>query len=191
MTQVSAYTCAVQAVHTDADRRGRLRDLPRDTPEALLVALMRMIRLLKRAQPTGIEPALQYVLYTVNCAGPLRLSDLAGQVQLDVSTVSRHARALETAGYLQRTADPDDRRAAHLSVTNAGRKVLDDAFARRRAILDTALTDWPADDLHTLERLLNQLADDLEHQSPRAPDHPGSGPPVSADPPATAQTREP
>jgi DNA-binding MarR family transcriptional regulator len=153
---------------------------------------MRMIRLVKRPQPAGIEPSLQYVLYTVNCAGPLRLSDLAAHVQLDVSTVSRHARALETSGYLQRTADPDDRRAAQLSVTRAGRQVLDDAFARRRAILDAALTDWPADDLHTLERLLNQLADDLEHRSVRGPD-PGrcgdagdsgpAGPPEPPQPP--------
>jgi DNA-binding MarR family transcriptional regulator len=145
-------------------------------PQALLVALMRMIRLIKRTPSTAIEPALQYVLYIVNCAGPLRLSDLAEQVQLDVSTVSRHARALETSGYLHRTVDPVDRRAAQLSVTPAGRQVLDDAFARRRAALDAALADWPQDDLHTLERLLNQLADDLEHQATGAnaalgPDH--------------------
>ncbi|MEQ7006492.1 MarR family transcriptional regulator [Actinopolymorpha sp. B17G11] len=184
----------MQAVHSSAaDRPGLSRELPRDTPEALLVALMRMIRLIKRTQPTAIEPALQYVLYTVNCAGPLRLSDLAEQVQLDVSTVSRHARALETSGYLQRTVDPDDRRAAHLSVTNAGRQVLDDAFARRRANLDAALADWPEGDLHTLERLLNRLADDLEHQSSRGagtgagtgagPDPSPSSVPPAPDPP--------
>jgi DNA-binding MarR family transcriptional regulator len=123
---------------------------------------MRMIRMVKRPHATGIEPALQYLLYTVNCAGPLRLSDLASQVQLDVSTVSRHVRALEEAGCLERATDPGDRRAAFLSLTASGRKVLDDTFARRRAALDAALAGWSSDDLGTLERLLNKLADDLE-----------------------------
>lgn len=146
---------------------GGVKGAPRETSEALLVALMRTIRLIKRTQPAAIEPALAYVLYTVNCVGPLRLSDLAAQVQLDVSTVSRHARALELSGYLERAADPDDRRAAFLSVTEAGRKVLDDTFARRRADLDRALSRWSSDDLQTFERLLNQLADDLEANPPK------------------------
>jgi DNA-binding MarR family transcriptional regulator len=141
---------------------------PRDTADALLVALMRMIRLIKRPHATGVEPALQYLLYTVNCAGPLRLSDLAGMVQLDISTVSRHVRALEEAGCLERATDPGDRRAAYLSLTASGRKVLDDTFARRRATLDAALSGWSSDDLSTLERLLNKLADNLETEAPKA-----------------------
>ena len=149
--------------HTD-----RQSGIPRDTSEALLVALMRMFRLIKRRQSQAIEPALQYLLYTVACGSPLRLSDLASQVQLDLSTVSRHVRALEDAGCLERTTDPGDRRAAFLSLTDAGRKVLDDTFARRRESLDAALTGWSADDLRTFERLLNRLADDLETKAPRS-----------------------
>lgn len=150
-------------------KAGGIQNPPRDTAEALLVALMRMIRLVKRPHATGIEPALQYLLYTVNCAGPLRLSDLASQVQLDISTVSRHVRALEDAGCLERATDPGDRRAAFLSLTDSGRKVLDETFARRRATLDAALASWSGDDLSTLERLLNKLADDLESGAPKPP----------------------
>ncbi|WP_020577184.1 MarR family winged helix-turn-helix transcriptional regulator [Actinopolymorpha alba] len=156
----------MQAVSATQDPQGT----PRDTSEALLVTLMRMLRLIKRAHDAPIEPALQYVLYNVNCTGPLRLSDLAAQVQLDISTVSRHVRALEVSGHLERAADPADKRAALLSVTESGRKVLHDTFARRRAVLSTALSAWPEADLNTLEHLLNRLADDLETElKPSAP----------------------
>ncbi|GAA2755758.1 MarR family transcriptional regulator [Actinopolymorpha rutila] len=138
-------------------------------PEILLVALMRLVRLVKRGNDAPIEPALHYVLHTVACSGPTRLSDLAGQVQLDVSTVSRHVRALETSGYLGRASDPDDRRAALVSVTEIGNRVLEEAAARRRARLDAVLSQWPADDVHTLERLLDQLAKDLEAETSTPP----------------------
>jgi len=129
------------------------------------VALMRMLRLIKRSLPATIEPAQHYLLHMVCSAGRVRLSELAAQVQLDLSTVSRHARALEAAGYLERTADPADRRSVVLSLTDAGRKVLDDTFARRRAILDAALQDWSADDVGTLRQLLDRLASGLERQA--------------------------
>ncbi|MFD2079247.1 MarR family winged helix-turn-helix transcriptional regulator [Actinopolymorpha cephalotaxi] len=138
-------------------------------PETLLVALMRLVRLVKRGNDAPIEPALHYVLHTVACSGPTRLSDLAGQVQLDVSTVSRHVRALETSGYLGRVTDPDDRRAALVSVTEVGNRVLEEAAARRRARIDAVLSQWPADDVHTLERLLDQLAKDLEAETSTPP----------------------
>ncbi len=141
---------------------------------------MRTLRLVKRA-PTAIEPALQYVLYTVDCSGRIRLSDLAAQVQLDVSTVSRHARALELAGYLERAVDPGDRRAVFLSLTTAGRKVLDDTFAARRASLDAVLTDWSEEDLRALQRLVARLAADLETRQAPPVAH---GAPPHAEPPA-------
>jgi DNA-binding MarR family transcriptional regulator len=167
MAHANPYTCGVQATGNPAPTGDNAVSPAVSTPapETLLVALMRLVRLVKRGNDAPIEPALHYVLHTVACSGPTRLSDLAGQVQLDVSTVSRHVRALETSGYLERASDPDDRRAALVSVTETGNRVLEEAAARRRARLDAVLAQWPADDVHTLERLLDQLAKDLEAET--------------------------
>lgn len=144
----------------------RPEDSTRDATEALFVAIARMVRLLKRVPGTSIDPALQYVLHAISGREPLRLSDLAALVQLDVSTVSRHARALEDVGYVLRTVDPDDRRASLLSTTEAGRQVLEEIFDRRRALLDTALAAWSEEDRRDLARLLTRLSDDLDSSSP-------------------------
>ena len=53
-------------------------------------------------------------------AGRSASADLAEQMGLDISTVSRKAQQLESAGLVERTGDPDDRRAAMLSIAVAG-----------------------------------------------------------------------
>ncbi|REF35641.1 DNA-binding MarR family transcriptional regulator [Thermasporomyces composti] len=146
--------------------RAQPEDSTRDATETLFVALCRMFRFFKRVPGTSIDPALQYVLHAIGGRGPLRLSDLASLVQLDVSTVSRHARALEEAGYLHRTVDPDDRRASLVSITEAGRQVLAEIADRRRALLDAALVEWPDKDRRDLARLLTRLSDDLDSTTP-------------------------
>lgn len=145
MVQATPYPCRVQA-----------------TTEALLVAFWRMGRVLKRSHAGPLDPALLWVLHAVACDGPLRLSELAGHLHLDLSTVSRHVRALEDAGYLERTADPDDRRATRISITAKGTQIFDEAKDARAKQLDEVLTRWPKRDLETFERLLGRLADDLE-----------------------------
>jgi DNA-binding MarR family transcriptional regulator len=131
------------------------------TTEALLVAFWRMSRTLKRSHTGPIEPALWWVLHTLACDGPGRLSELAAHLQLDLSTVSRHVRALEDAGYLERTTDPNDRRATVISMTDKGTDALEEAGRARAEHLDTVLARWSERDLRTLRRLLDRLADDL------------------------------
>lgn len=135
-----------------------------ETSEALLVALMRTLRLVKRVDGQAVEPSQVWLLHTLSCAGPVRLSELAGRLHLDASTVSRQVRALEDTGHIERTTDPDDRRATLLTVTGSGRQVLQESFERRRARLAEVLEGWPCDDVTTFERLLTRLADTLEQQ---------------------------
>jgi DNA-binding MarR family transcriptional regulator len=155
----------VQGSGATADRADP-GDSTRDPTEALFVALARTLRFLKRVPGTSIDPALQYVLHAIGGRGPLRLSDVAGLVQLDVSTVSRHARALEEAGYLHRAVDPEDRRASLVSITEEGQRVLAEIADRRRAMLDAALAEWSDQDRRDLARLLTRLSDDLDATSP-------------------------
>ena len=91
----------------------------------------------------------------------MRLWDLAVDVCLDVSTMSRHVRALEERGYVERTVDPADARASLLTLSAAGRKVLDTAWASRRAWIDRSLADWSAEDRRILADVLERFAEAL------------------------------
>ena len=52
-----------------------------------------------------VDKAGLAVLHEARRLGIFRLSDLAGQMRLDLSTISRHLRSLEQQGMVQRTAD--------------------------------------------------------------------------------------
>ncbi|WP_460525388.1 MarR family winged helix-turn-helix transcriptional regulator [Flindersiella endophytica] len=137
-------------------------DAVRDTSEALLIALMRTLRLVKRVEDQSVEPSQMWLLHTLQCAGSVRLSELAGRLHLDASTVSRQVRALEEAGLVTRTTDPDDRRATQLAATASGHRVLQESFERRRARLAEVLQGWACDDVVAFERMLTRLANTLE-----------------------------
>ncbi len=139
----------------------------------LLRSLFRLMQQVRQAPHDDVveRPAL-IVLARLKELGAMRLSDLAGDVCLDVSTMSRHVRALEERGYLARTADPDDGRAALLTLTPAGRKVLATAWASRRAWIDRCLESWPAEDRSVLNDVIDRFADALTVQPTARPARP-------------------
>ena len=85
------------------------------TPD-LATALFGVMQQVKQAQHDDpVDKSAIIMLARLREHDTLRLSDLAGHLCLDVSTVSRHARTLEDRGYVARADDPADGqgRAAH------------------------------------------------------------------------------
>ena len=131
------------------------------------VALMTVGRRLKGRVNDRFDPAALFVLHHVLANPQVRVSDLAGCMNLDASTVSRHVRHLEDAGYLSRSCDPDDRRASRVLLTEQGRALLDRAMDTRVALIDEALADWTEQDRATLTTLITRLAADLSERPER------------------------
>jgi DNA-binding MarR family transcriptional regulator len=92
-------------------------------------------------------------------------------MRLDQSTVSRHVRALEQLGLVERTGDPDDRRAALLSLTPAGKERLAAIITERRAIFSSATAGWSDDDRAQLAGFIDRMARSLEAGDRPAIDH--------------------
>jgi DNA-binding MarR family transcriptional regulator len=111
---------------------------------------------------SNLEPAELGVLFLVFKNHVPRPSDLAAEMHLDLSTVSRHVQALEKDGYLDKVKDPDDGRAHRLRLTPAGRKAIYAAMIRRADHYRRAVERWSTDDLQTLVRLLRRFSDDLK-----------------------------
>lgn len=139
---------------------------PATAEDAVLMATIRVGRRMRQRLPgEELEFSLIALLKALAHRGALRLTDLAGVLDLDASTVSRHVRTLEERGLVARTTDPDDGRATRLALTDEGRERLEAGAARRRALVAELLEDWSAEDRETLRRLLTRLADDvLEHR---------------------------
>jgi DNA-binding MarR family transcriptional regulator len=128
----------------------------------VLRALHRIIHQTKRTVASDtVERAGIIILSNLKENNPRRLSDLANDLWLDISTVSRQARSLEDRGLVTRTEDPDDRRAVRLQIAPAGLEVLDEAWSRRNRALADSLHDWAPEDRAALVAMLSRLADSL------------------------------
>jgi len=92
---------------------------------------------------------------------PMRMSDLAGLLELDLSTVSRQARQLVDGGLITRVADPADGRACLVSLSDRGRDVLEAVRGARHDVLRGALDAWSPAERTSLASLLSRLAHDM------------------------------
>jgi DNA-binding MarR family transcriptional regulator len=91
----------------------------------------------------------------------VRVSDLAAEMGLDASTISRKVQELEAAGLVRRAEHPADRRAAVLSLTREGRTVSSRIKRERARLMEGVLAGWPEPDRSRLAELLEQLATDI------------------------------
>ena len=93
--------------------------------------------------------------------GPVRVSDLACSLELDLSTVSRQVRQLVDAGLVSRQSDPDDGRASLLALSPRGRGVLEAVKGARRSVLASSLGQWSREERCALAEAVRRLATDL------------------------------
>ncbi|MYS86391.1 MarR family winged helix-turn-helix transcriptional regulator [Embleya scabrispora] len=137
--------------HEVADALGRL--LRRSTRATLYAGLTE-----------GLGPAVDDVTYPVLSGlartGPCSAADLAGEIGLDRSGVSRRASRLEAAGLVRREPDPDDRRAVLLTLTDAGSACVRELRERLAERLESALAQWPADEARIFARGLRRFVED-------------------------------
>ncbi|MFI6980342.1 MarR family winged helix-turn-helix transcriptional regulator [Embleya sp. NPDC050154] len=112
----------------------------------------------------GLGPAVDEVTYPVLSGlartGPRSAADLAGEIGLDRSGVSRRASRLEAAGLVRREPDPDDRRAVLLALTDAGASCVEELRERLAARIESSLASWPADEARMFARGLRRFVED-------------------------------
>ena len=102
-------------------------------------------------------------LFKLRRLGPLRVKDLAVQLRLDSTTVTRHVDDLARRGLVAREPDRTDGRATLVRLSPRAVELLDDAEIERRGKLRDGLQDWSPADRATFARLLSRFVqrDDL------------------------------
>jgi len=117
-------------------RRGTAKEL---VPFGLTFSQARVLRVLGRAD------------------GPVRIGDLAAKLEIVPRSATSMVDTLEEAGLAARQADPSDRRSVLVSLTPAGRTLLERLGEARRASAEALFGRLDEEQLAAMRELLNVL----------------------------------
>ena len=164
-----------------------------DAVDAVLAASRSLVAVTEQSLGGVAEETTlaQYrALVVLASRGPHRMVDLALALGVTPSTAGRMCDRLLRKGLIRRHRARADRREVQVSIAAAGRLVVDEATARRRALLAGILGRMPADGQAAVAAALRAFA----AAAGEVPDKqwPGvSALPEVADPPAAMETGSP
>ncbi len=142
-----------------------------DTAQRLITELYFMGRAIRAAlshpEEGHLLPGGVGVLGSLEIRGRCRQVDLAADLCISPSTLSRHVAELVGSGDIARHADPSDGRATLIQITEQGRDLLRRVRASRARGLQAALADWSEDEAEqaavVVQKLRNSLAAVAHH----------------------------
>lgn len=134
-----------------------------DGLEGLIDALADLTRrhrnlTVRLARESGRPASQVAVLASLARQGECRIADLAEDLLVDPSVVSRHVSPLEQDGSIERRQDPADARAALLRLTPTGEEALTAIRELRRRHLEAALANWSESDVAQLNDVLGTVS---------------------------------
>lgn len=128
--------------------------------------LVRRIRRVIAERARMLHPELSPVAYSMlmalNDSGPRRASDLVEIFSIDKGAVSRQVQALLELGLIERSPDPEDRRAMILAISEEGHRRLANIASARRHEVGQRLEEWDADELRAFVSSLARYNSALE-----------------------------
>jgi DNA-binding MarR family transcriptional regulator len=133
-----------------------------DAVDAVLTASRSLIAIATPSLGAAAEETTiaQYrALVVLASHGPQRIVDLAAALGVAPSTAGRMSDRLVRKGLIRRHRARADRRAVLVSVTAAGRMVVDQATARRRALIEEILATLPESAQRAVAEALQAFAD--------------------------------
>jgi DNA-binding MarR family transcriptional regulator len=136
--------------------------------EALPQRAAALSRLFLTRSSIGISRTEVGVLNALS-ARPCRITDLAAREGVTQPAITLLVNRLEQRGWVQRTADPADRRVVLVELTSAGEAVFDRVRAEYRALLHEDMAMLPDADVETLARAVEILDGLLERIEEREP----------------------
>ncbi|NYT59713.1 winged helix-turn-helix transcriptional regulator [Alcaligenaceae bacterium] len=106
---------------------------------------------------TGHSMPRWRILLTLHRQGELTQKQLAQDLYLDPAALTRHIKAIESDGWVERHNDVNDNRLTNVALTDAGRKIVADIMPRRQAFIEQAFGDMPVDKIQELSTILQTL----------------------------------
>jgi MarR family transcriptional regulator for hemolysin len=91
---------------------------------------------------------------------------IAAEVGIEGATLTHHLNRMEAAGLVTRARDPENRRAHHVELTDAGRAELGSMLGAVQRFDRRLRATFTTDELATLRSLLQRLADNATDRGP-------------------------
>jgi DNA-binding MarR family transcriptional regulator len=119
---------------------------------ALRVSVMRLARRLRNERDASDDMSANQiaVLFTLTRCGAMTIGDLAAEEKVQPPSMTRTVTCLADKGLVQRVAHSTDRRAVMVSVTDAGRLVIEQTRKRTDAWLHHRLCELTSTQRQTL-----------------------------------------
>ncbi len=145
--------------HTESQSGGPRPDITLELAELFTHTARRLRRgSIVQLAPLGLTYAQARVLRLVAAEGrPLRMADLAAQLDVVPRSVTTMVDALEEAGFVARHADAGDRRSVLVALTDEGHRLLAGLEAARRDSAEEVFGGLAADQRKRLHELLEDL----------------------------------
>ena len=119
----------------------------------------------RRMTAQGASFARTKILLLIERSGSLRASDIATFFGHAPRTVTEAIDGLERDGLVRRNADPDDRRAKRISLTSAGKAVIEETDSSRRAFIEDAFGVLSPAECRTMVSLIGRVNERLKQMS--------------------------
>jgi DNA-binding MarR family transcriptional regulator len=133
---------------------------------AYLMARAKQHHRLAAEADVPVDRAAVPILRLLADSGPQRPGELAVRLAVEAPHITRQVHRLEELDYLERVADPGDRRAHQVQLTPAGRDAADRIRAVSQRRVQDALAHWSPRDREQLAILFRRMVDDfLAHAS--------------------------
>lgn len=143
-----------------------------ETAQELIEDLHLLGRILRgslvSAEHGDLHPGGLGVLVALAGRGHCRQNELAADLCISQSALSRHVTDLVSAGLADRRPDPGDGRATQIDVTDEGAELLTRTRAAMALELQAVLADWTEGDAHAAHQTIHKLKQSLTEHVHRA-----------------------
>lgn len=138
---------------------------------SLRFSVTRLARLLRQQSDVGLTPTQLAALATIDRSGPLPIGTLADEEQIGPPTATKIVDKLHAAGYVERQADPHDRRVTLVAASAEGRALLAAIRERKDAWLTRRLENLSPAELADLAGAVEVLQALTLPRKPPTPAH--------------------
>lgn len=130
----------------------------------LAILIRRLTSVSTDKRKTSLDRSGYLLLRRLSALGPAGVKVLADEFDLDISTVSRQARALEDKKYVKKVPDSQDGRSYFYQITESGHAELTANQMSRLDSITNLLSDWTDDDRENLGYLLKKFNHSLKNR---------------------------
>ena len=112
------------------------------------------------AKSTGLSMPQFSILMQLHYKGPCGMSEISERFDVSAAAASQLVDKLVQAGYIERTEDPNDRRAKLLKLSAKGAKLVDDGIQERYRWMDELTSRLSAADQTKISEALSMLTEE-------------------------------